>query len=98
MASCRTQLLPSGSLKKANELLVAALRVRARHPLARLEVLDLADGHPALYELGARGVDVGNDQVHTLDGARRRIRMQSTARRSLKGGLYSRKELAAKCK
>src|SRR5947209_1738701 len=51
--------------------IVAALGIRPRRPFACLEVEDLADVYLALDELGTRGVDVGDDQVQALDGARR---------------------------
>src|SRR5207244_8256816 len=60
-----------GVAEVSERVVVAALRVRARHPLARLDMPDLADIHPAFDELGTRSLDVGDDQVCAPNRARR---------------------------
>jgi hypothetical protein len=62
------------------------LGIGARQLTARLEVEDLADVCPTLDQLGARGVDVGDDQVQALDGARRHVRAPHDGDRARRAG------------
>jgi len=57
---------PSGAVgvaEREERVVLAARGLRAGHLLARLEMEDLADVHPAPGQLGAGGLDVGDDQV-----------------------------------
>src|SRR5262249_54869159 len=63
-----------GGAEGEERAIVAALWIGPRRPLARLEVARLAGIHPAFDQLGTRGLDVGDDQVQPLDGARRSFR------------------------
>src|SRR5215203_5996210 len=73
MRICRA---PAGPYSRVGQLLqgpAVAVRVLEGGVQDPPEILDLADVHPAVGELGARRVDVRDDQVQALDGARRRV-------------------------
>src|SRR5215203_651260 len=70
MRICRA---PAGPYSRVGQLLqgpAVAVRVLEGGVQDPPEILDLADVHPALGELGTRRVDVRDDQVQPLDGAR----------------------------
>jgi hypothetical protein len=52
---------------------VATVRVRTGRPSIRSQMPRFADVHTALAQFGARGNDVGDDQVQIAYGARRRV-------------------------
>src|SRR5438309_10915087 len=63
-----------GIAEKDIGAVVATLGVRPRHHPGGLEMLDIAHVHPPVGQLGPGGLDVGDDEVEALRGARRRLR------------------------
>src|SRR5215467_1619264 len=52
-----------GVVEVQERVVVAPIRLRPGHLLARLDVPDVAGVHPAPDQFGAGGLDVGDDQV-----------------------------------
>ena len=98
VTSCKSQVLPSGSLN-GGERGVAGGRARAatrpgavgRNPPGASEMEHLADLDAAAHQLVARSLDVGDDQVQVLGRAgrgRREVRAElERARRARRGEL-----------
>ena len=62
-----------GVAEVGERAVVGVLGVRARRPAVRRHVPDLAHLDAAADELGARRLDVGDDEVRAAVGARRRV-------------------------